>query len=566
MSDCIIVQVTGTNVSAITNYAQTAAATGTATTTAYSTTVTTGLATSQAAVGQSIVIVGAAGTGATPLVGKIKSVNSVAGTLVIENLDNSVLQASQSVTSHTATLYNRDSNVRIIGGNWQFGSNSSGGNVPADNHILLRHIDGYSVDLQAASSSGKGYIVSVADATNGWGRLRNLNTTSSNGDGWHVLGPHYGLTIDEISGITGDDSFAITANDYPSQCDCSGNVYSVTVNRIDCVTNVRSAAIIAGVYNYVDDIHFVDITGIANSVAAAVTVGDDAAQANTTGGTYGYIDLGTISAIPVNAPAALGLISPSAARIKAVIDFIQPNYGYSVTEGALVSGSSSTVIDTLDITASINAAGSGTVVPLALTSTTCTVNQTFMNGRVWNGTTWLGYYNNPSADTQLLASGEQTISRYVATNNGLTPTSGDIQYTFFTAKKTHRVTTVTFPTNGTGSSGLTAGYVGLYSLSGTTLTQIAISANTTTLMNGTYGTSAITIPTTTLIAGTTYVLAIIMVGTTMPVMSGLTAMRPIQTAPYLSGKVTGQTVLPSSTTISTLSGNQGTPLYAELTP
>ena len=137
MSDCIIVQVTGTNVSAITNYAQTAAATGTATTTAYSTTVTTGLATSQAAVGQSIVIVGAAGTGATPLVGKIKSVNSVAGTLVIENLDNSVLQASQSVTSHTATLYNRDSNVRIIGGNWQFGSNSSGGNVPADNHILL---------------------------------------------------------------------------------------------------------------------------------------------------------------------------------------------------------------------------------------------------------------------------------------------------------------------------------------------------------------------------------------------------------------------------------------------
>ena len=83
-------------------------------------------------------------------------------------------------------LFNRDSNVTINGGYWDFGANTDATNDLYTSKILLPHLDGLPCGPSGGNGIGQGFIRSVGDVTDGWVRERNLNTLAVNADGFHV--------------------------------------------------------------------------------------------------------------------------------------------------------------------------------------------------------------------------------------------------------------------------------------------------------------------------------------------------------------------------------------------
>ena len=392
MSDCFVVMVAGQNCHAVSNYAAVnPAATGTGTIGSGSSTVTTALA-AVAVVGQSIVIAGAGGGsgGLSPLVGLVSSINTGAGTITFTQIDGeNNLTASAAVAGGTVTLYPRDNNIRVIGGFWNFGANSTGVDATINIKFFFRHLDTYWVDVQGMAATGIGYMVGVADGTAGYGRLRNLNTTTSfSTDGWHVNGPHYkGLVIDQLTGTTHDDAFAITGNNYPLGNDCSGNIVGVTVRDIDVHTANRSFNIIAGVGNLVDDITFHQVRGTSDFSVAACAIGDDTTHALTEGGTYGTIDCGIISTVVT---AAIGLLSINGGapmnKIRARTDYDQGGtfalqHGVQILDGAVAS-----TIHTLELQGSMDVSGTAIASAFLRHSSSLTaVDQVNMTDPYFNG-------------------------------------------------------------------------------------------------------------------------------------------------------------------------------------
>ena len=325
---------------------------------------------------QSIVVyntstVFAGGGGISPLVGLTSGTNTSNTFLSVVNLDTTALTAGGTTTAAPAILYTRDSNITIRGGYWNFGTNTDAANDIYTSKFLLRHLDHYVIDVQGVATTAKGFCAFVADVTDGWVRMRNLNTVTSNGDGLHVNGPCYGLVVDELSGLTGDDTLGITASGYPVKNDCSGNVVGVRVNVIDSIAGVRSLSVIAGVGNNIDNVVCTSIRGAANNSIGCVTVGDDTAQATTTGGTYGYIDLGVVASRPGSSNQLVNLQAPAAKKIRMELDFNWPStYTYGLLYGCIVSGSSTATIELLEISGAVNAANTSAATNLLYHSAT----------------------------------------------------------------------------------------------------------------------------------------------------------------------------------------------------
>jgi hypothetical protein len=117
--------------------------------------------------------------------------------------------------------------------------------------------------------------------------------------------------------------------------------------------------VIAGPGNVVDDITFGQIRGWAGSTKGVVMVGDDSAQATTTGGTYGFIDLGSIvpRVLSTSAPI-VSLVSPAAKKIKVRITYgnglLRAAAAHHLPAGVLITGTSTATIETLDVEGYLN--------------------------------------------------------------------------------------------------------------------------------------------------------------------------------------------------------------------
>jgi hypothetical protein len=365
MTDCTITEVAATNKGFVRNKAGTAAFTAAdGAISSGSSTVTTSLGAS-AVVGQTVTVNGATAGGANILLTGLVSAKT-STTITFTNLDGTTLTAGATVSSATVALYNRDNNITIRGGYWLAGANQP--NIIGN--FCVCHCDTYTIELQGFQSTIAGYCVMVFDNTNGRASVRNLNTTVTGADGIHVTGPHYGLVIPEATGTTGDDTVSLTASDFPNPGtgETSGNIIGVKIGAIDTVTAESALKIIAGAGNLVDDI--VVYGGIRGNAANAIWIGDAVAQASTTGGNYGFIDLGTCE-LKSSANFMVNLISPAA-------EYIRVNCAYPTSGGPTrvvnTSGTSTVTIKKLLISGNMSPTGGPTVQAVYHAATSVTLD------------------------------------------------------------------------------------------------------------------------------------------------------------------------------------------------
>jgi hypothetical protein len=208
--------------------------------------------------------------------------------------------------------------------------------------------------------------MALGDVTQFSASIRSLNASS---DGVHVDGPAFGGKIPFVAGTTQDDMVALTAGTYPQFQDISGDIIGVEVGHLAPNGAKEAFKALAGSGRVVDGVKVGLISGTtANHVAA---IGDDTAQAATTGGTYGSIDFGTIEAYPTGASYnVLNIGSPAASRITAKVK----HSAGPATVTVNVNGTSTATIGMLDLTGSDFSAGSITQ-GVILNSSTVTIRK-----------------------------------------------------------------------------------------------------------------------------------------------------------------------------------------------
>lgn len=330
MTGCTITLKAGSSCNMLTNAAVTAAGTAAdGAITSGQTTLTTTLA-AQAQVGQSVTVSGAGSAAPTVLTAVVTAATATDITLSVA--------ARATVTGATVKLFPRDAGIRVIGGTWVRGANDGAG--VGLHTMLFRHLDDLIVDPEAITSSAGKYAISIADATNVWVRARNLAVSS---DGVHLMGPITGARIEEVTGSTGDDTFAITAADWTAYGDTSGDVTDISIGRIRATTNANLLKVIAGAGCRVDRVKVTDgVYGTATLNGA--WIGNDVAQAATTGGTYGHIDLGVVDG--TYGQKIVRVIAPNAEYIR-----VRPRGTQStaLAAGVVVEGTGTATIDVLHI-------------------------------------------------------------------------------------------------------------------------------------------------------------------------------------------------------------------------
>lgn len=167
-----------------------------------------------------------------------------------------------------------------------------------------------------------------------------------------------------------------------------------------------------------------------------------------------------------------------------------------------------------------------------------------------------------------LTTGEVIPEPWNITTNAISyAASGGLVLSYFTANKTEDITTVT-AWSGTTAAGATPTLVryGVYSVaSNGNLTLVASTANDTTLLAATNTAYPKALSATwSKVAGVRYAIGVLVVtGAALPTFHGqqLAATNIlntlVRTAPYLTGRLTGQTDLPSSVTQASMVGTQG---------
>lgn len=399
--------VSGSNCNMLTNYSQVnSAASGTGSMTDGSNTVTSAVAVS---VGQTAIVAGAGGNGNGPLVGVVASVGS--GTFTLNTLDGRACNCTNpsGVSAATVTVYNRETNIKSIGGTWERGSNAGSG--IANHSLLFRHVDHLTVEVRNFTSTGGKYAISVGDVSNFTLSAKNIN---SNSDGIHIDGPAFQGTVPEIRGTTGDDSVALTCAEYAAYADTSGDIIGVSVGDIATNTSQGHFKVLAGAGWLADKVKLTgQITG--NATNYSVWIGDDSAQAATTGGTYGDIDFGTCAGNVTTAGHGIVLIySPSAERIRGRLRYTAN--AVALQAGIYVEGSSTATIGSLEIDLTLDGSLGYAYAPIALSASTVTVTCLKVTG----------YSNATKTGQKLIQVVSGTIGRlHVDANVTMTGNGGD---------------------------------------------------------------------------------------------------------------------------------------------
>ena len=293
--------------------------------------------------------------------------------ITFTNLDGSSLTAGTTIASGgTVNLYTRDINPRVVGGYWNKGSNVGGAGVQRHG-ISIHHADYPYIEPQSVTSTStdSGHALDGADNRYSTYSCRDLNWQ---GSGLQVTGPMYGIDVPCLMGNTDDDFIALLGSDWPSAgSECSGNIVGVNIGFVDGTSTIANMfKIIAGAGNLCDGIR---VSGSINGSTAGQNVawvGDDASQATTTGGTYGFIDCGLLNATPAATFSLLALYSPVARHIKATLNY---NNSIGGVNGVSVGGASSATIDHLEVagdmvaTSTVSGSATGCVVMANATPT-----------------------------------------------------------------------------------------------------------------------------------------------------------------------------------------------------
>ncbi len=170
-----------------------------------------------------------------------------------------------------------------------------------------------------------------------------------------------------------------------------------------------------------------------------------------------------------------------------------------------------------------------------------------------------------------LTSGESTMPRIVVSQNAVAGGNGNMRFTYFTARKSETITQVRWPCGGTAQVGATLCRIGVWEVDGSgNLTLVASTANDTNLwLAGSTSYTKSFSSSFAKVRGTRYATAALVVGTsTAPTFYGQTAMLAGENgiAPVVASLLGGQTDLPSSVLVGSLTLGQSHRAYAALLP
>ena len=245
-------------------------------------------------IGRSVCVLGAGGTISGPVVltADILSVTD-SNTVVLS------LPAKNTVSNATARVYNRDSDIHIIGGIWDRGANKTISedaelNLNGLHGLSFRHVDFMSIDIESYLSTEPGakYAILLGDVTCASVSVSHLDTIS---DGVHLIGPCSNIDIPYLAGKTGDDFISLTGADYPHYSDTSGDIIGVHVG-VALMDNARAGyKILPGSGNLLDKFKADYSAGTAESYAVAIA--SDISYPDTKGGVCGDIDLGYMGVV-----------------------------------------------------------------------------------------------------------------------------------------------------------------------------------------------------------------------------------------------------------------------------
>lgn len=165
--------------------------------------------------------------------------------------------------------------------------------------------------------------------------------------------------------------------------------------------------------------------------------------------------------------------------------------------------------------------------------------------------------NVPSTDIyngNAIATGEEVLPR-LSTIGGQQLVSGTVHLTYFTARKTETINNVRMLSDATAGAGVTLARMGIYSVAGNgNLTLVASTANDATLFDDVFSPypKALT-GAFAKVKGTRYAFAVLVIGSTMPAITGLTVSGADSSLdPRLCGILGGQTDLPANITAGTV--------------
>lgn len=271
MTGCSVTLNAGSNCNMLQNAAVTAVTTATdGAMTSGSTTLTSATLAAVAAAGQTV-IVSAATANSYLLVANVVSVGG--GALVLS------LPAGRTVSGATVTLYNRNTDIEIVGGTWDRGANAGTG--VGLHGLLFRHVDGLKIrNLKLASTAGK-YMIAPGDVTN-------LLVENISGDVLSILcqinGPCSKFVVRNFTGTSGDDGFALTPGDYPTYADVTGDITDGVVENMFVTSTLANGLRVLG-GNPDTACRRVSIRNVrGTALLNHLFIGDDTAFAGTTGG------------------------------------------------------------------------------------------------------------------------------------------------------------------------------------------------------------------------------------------------------------------------------------------
>ncbi len=228
------------------------------------------------------------------------TVSAMDATIALASSSNCNMLIDSAHNGNVQTVPSTMSNITVIGGTWDRGSNNGTNN---GTHSIVLGGNKPTVEKATFKSTAGKYAVLFQNAINFVARDLFMDNTFS--DGVHIQGPSARGYIENIRGTTGDDMVAITPNDYSAYTwGNEGDVTDILIDGVQIVnqTVANAVRILSGkksstVLN-TKRIKVKNITGTGiTSFGNAVYIGDDNSDANTRNGQIDDITIDGVSVV-----------------------------------------------------------------------------------------------------------------------------------------------------------------------------------------------------------------------------------------------------------------------------
>lgn len=440
--------------------------------------------------------------------------------------------------------------LRRLASNWLAPANGW-----LSNHVRLRHVDGYEMDVANIEVVSGKYAVNIGDCTDG--NVTSIYTPDSASDLLHLNGPVSGLKVGRVvSAGSGDDIVSLTGGDFTTihqMADCQGDIEDVHVGTISTAPSTNPNAytrglLLLGGRNADSSIeyHVSDITlDYLDSAltASPILIGQDTQDSNTTGGTFADIRLcvaGGANRPKAGGTAPGGLVNVSRSVDRLTIGPVRNHGGaYDVVVGAGV-----------------------TVTDANLVGVTRSRVRRF--GTFAGGLKVLGDKLYGAARGKVT-----TIARDTVGVQAVSLVSGTIYFAYFRPEEGDTIASLFTKTRSPAAAGTTLARYGLYEVNKPAdddLTLIASSNSDTSMWNGTFGGVGRNLASSVVLdPAKVYAAAVLFVGTTAPSVMGIQGDGSELALPDRRAMcMTGQTDLPAAITWNQLQSSEGKLVYFRL--